>query len=43
MLKEKEKQNSLNEVRLLASIEDENIVAYKVKQRSIIFFKGSIH
>lgn len=31
MLKEKEKQNSLNEVRLLASIEDDYIVAYKVK------------
>jgi hypothetical protein len=30
MLKEKEKHNSLNEVRLLASIEDEHIVAYKV-------------
>jgi NIMA (never in mitosis gene a)-related kinase len=29
MLKEKEKENSLNEVRLLASIEDPNIVRYK--------------
>ena len=29
MLKEKEKENSLNEVRILASIQHENIVSYK--------------
>jgi NIMA (never in mitosis gene a)-related kinase len=28
-LKEKEKQNALNEVRLLASVQHENIIAYK--------------
>lgn len=29
MLKEKEKQNALNEVRILASINHENIISYK--------------
>lgn len=29
-LKEKEKENSLNEIRILASINHPNIVAYKV-------------
>lgn len=31
-LNDKEKENSLNEVRLLASIEDDYIVAYKVSR-----------
>lgn len=42
MLKDKEKENALNEVRFLASIEDDYIVAYKVKQLTLsrlFFFK----
>jgi NIMA (never in mitosis gene a)-related kinase len=42
MLKEKEKENALNEVRILASFNDPYIIAYKVK---LIFknLKGSIY
>ena len=29
-LSEKEKENALNEIRILASLEDENIIGYKV-------------
>lgn len=29
-LSEKEKQNALNEIRILASIEDSSVIAYKV-------------
>ena len=28
-LKEKERENALNEIRILASVDDENIIAYK--------------
>jgi hypothetical protein len=44
VLKEKEKENSLNEVRLLASIEDDYIVAYKVVVNDQLQFpKGGFH
>jgi NIMA (never in mitosis gene a)-related kinase len=28
-LKEKERENALNEIRILASVDDDNIIAYK--------------
>jgi hypothetical protein len=34
-LTEKEKWNALNEIRILASIDDENIIGYKVDNNKI--------